>query len=68
MNDTDRFVEDDCDRLRSVHEQNVRAEIELRHAEQMANASWFKRLKIRKQIETELQSRLDDLAPPEASY
>ena len=68
MKEPDRFVSDGCERLRGVHEQKLRAEIELQYADQMANSSWFKRRKIRKQIEAELQSKLDDLAPPEASY
>ena len=68
MKEPDRFVKDGCERLRSVHEQKLRAEIELQYADQMASSSWFKRRKIRKQIEAEVKSRLDDLAPPEASY
>ena len=68
MKEPDRFVVDGRERLRSAHEQNIRVEIELQYADQMASASWFKRRKIRKQIEAELQSRLDDRAPPEASY
>ena len=68
MEESDRLIADGCERLRSVHESKIRAEVELRYADQMASISWFKRRKLRKQIENEVASRLDDFAPPDALY
>ena len=68
MEESDRLIADGCERLRSAHEPTIRAEVELRYADQMASNSWFKRRKPRKQIENEVASRLDDFAPPDALY
>jgi hypothetical protein len=68
MQDADGFIPDGCDRLRSTHEPQIRAEIELKYADQLASASWLTRRKIRKRIKHEIDTRLDDLAPPEALY
>ena len=68
MQESDGLVPDGYDQLRSIHEPQVRAEIELKYADQLTSASWLNRRKIRKQIELEIDTRLDNLAPPDALY
>ena len=68
MEEPNQIVNDGCDRLRNEREPTIRAEVELKFADQMANASWSQRRKIRKVMKAEIQSRLDAVAPPEALY
>ena len=68
MSNADRFVPDGHMRLRSIHEPDVRSEVEQQYSEELASASRIARRRIRKQINREIERRLDDLAPPDAQY
>ena len=68
MEETDNFLADGYERLRGEHEPEIRAEVERKYAHQIASASWLNRRRIRKQIEREIETKLDDLAPPDALY
>ena len=68
MGEPNQFVNDGYGRLCNEHEPAIRAEVELEFADQMENASWFQRRRIRKIMKREIQSRLDAVIPPEALY
>ena len=68
MKETAQFFADGYERLRCEHEPEIRAEVERKYAHQIASAWWLNRRRIRKQIEREIETRLDDLAPPDALY
>ena len=68
MDESDAFHAGGHADLHSIHEPQVRAEIELKYASELEGASWFNRRSIRKRIEREIDSRLDELAPRDALY
>ena len=68
MEEYDGFHLDGYSELHSIHEPQVWTEIELKYAPELDGASWFNRRKIRKRMEREIASRLDELAPPDALY
>jgi len=68
MHNSSEFVADGEDRIRDANESVVRNQIESKYADQLNNASWLQRRKLKKQIRNEIKDRLDELAPPDAMY
>ena len=62
------FVADGHRRARAAVEPHVRAEVESEFAGRLQNASFFKRLRLLREMEREIQRRVDQTAPPDALY
>ncbi len=69
MTHSSGFVADGDTRVRDANASRVRAEVEREFAAAIRNAtSFLQRLRLRWQIDRVVQSRLDQLAPPDALY
>jgi hypothetical protein len=68
MIDDNHFLEDGYERAYSANEPVVRAEVELEFADALSKASASERERIRKEIESVIAKRVDELAPPDALY
>ena len=62
------FVADGCRRARAAIEPQVRAEVQREFASELENASFLKRVRLRRQMEREIQRRVEAMAPPDALY
>ena len=62
------FVADGCRRARAAIEPRVRADVEREFAGKLENASFLKRLRLRRQMEREIQRRVEAMAPSDALY
>ena len=63
-----RFVSDGDRRARDGCEAMARAEVEQEFADELRQASFFGRIRIRRRIEREIDQRIRNLAPPDALY
>jgi hypothetical protein len=62
------FVADGHEQAREACEPEVRALVEQKYAEKLAQANWFQRWLWRRKISRETARLLDEKAPPEALY
>jgi len=62
------FVFDGYERARGASIDQVWAEVELEFAERWAAAGWFERLKLKREMQREIERRLDRVAPPWGLY
>lgn len=62
------IVSDGHERACDAKEPQIRAEVLEEYAERLGEASFFKRIGLRREMEREVQRRLDLQAPPDALY
>lgn len=63
-----RFIVDGRDRAGKALEPSIRAQVEGEFAELIQNATFLRRIVLRRQITAEVKRRLDEQAPPDALY
>lgn len=68
MQESNGFVEDGYFRLQHANAPAIRAIVETEYADLIENANWFQRRRLRKQIESEIKRRCDEIGPPDALY
>ncbi len=68
MNQEAGIVSDGGNRAYQANIKAVRAEVEKKYADQLVEAGFWKRIKLRRQIEKEVQKRMKKIAPPGALY
>jgi|GEM_PF-2673921 len=68
MTEGNGFVADGHERARQGNEPIVRAEVQRQYAAKLDAASPVERTHLNAEIEREIQTRLDKLAPPDALY
>ena len=70
MSDQDHqyFVEDGHDRARTAIEAKIRAEVQREYANQVNKASFWERQRRRREMDREVERRIDLVAPPDAVY
>ena len=62
------FVEDGYLRAHVALEPVIRAEVEAEFEEELEQASFFERLRIRRKMKIEIERRIHEVAPPDALY
>ena len=62
------IIEDGCEHAYKGTEQGIRAQVESEYADRLKAASVVGRLKLRYELEKEIQRRIDDQSPPDALY
>jgi peptide subunit release factor 1 (eRF1) len=68
MNSSHHFLSDGHERASSASEPRVRAEVETQFADELSTASEVEAERLRKEIESAITERLDELVPPDALY
>jgi len=63
-----RLVADGHERLVAEHRPGIEEVVRARHAEELAGAGLFERLRIEARIRREIRSALDEKAPADALY
>lgn len=68
MNPATPFISDGPELARAALEPAVRSEVEQEFRAQLAEASWFGRLRLRWLIRREIEARIERLAPDNGLY
>ena len=68
MSRANQLVVDGCERARRALEPTVAAEVTAEFAEQLARASWWRRMQLRYTIRREVAARIERLASERALY
>lgn len=63
-----RFVADGCERARAALEPELRAEVEAEYAVRLVGVGFVERMKLKRQINREVERRLRARAPKDALY
>ena len=61
-------VADGQERAHRAAEPKVREEVEREYAQRLAAAGWLRRLVLKRQMESEIEERLEKIAPHDALY
>lgn len=66
--DDSGFVADGCERAHDAIEPAIRAQVEQEYTDRLKAASPFQRYRLRRELNKEIQRRIDAQAPPDALY
>lgn len=68
MRDQHYIVADGYERARAAELPSIRAQVELEYAERLHAAGWLERIRLRGEMQREVEKRLDRVAPRWALY
>ena len=63
-----RIVANGRERVVSANSDRIARTIREKYADEMAQAGWFRRLRLRRKISGEIRRELDKIAPPNGLY